>query len=203
VTSIHQKSIKIAAAAASRAHHGQVRKNGKIPSIVHPGRVAERVRFFGGNHVAIIAAWLHDVIEDCDEGNRIVCDTLRQLELPQEQREEIFAIVSALTKNDAIPGKSDRQADTLERINQAPPQAILVKLCDRMDNLYDAWDREQTFLAIYLSLTDQLIDTLFDGAVNHGYVRALETLKALRKTFSAREGGQNLSVHEAQRYDTS
>ena len=167
-----------------RAHHGQFRKDGKTPFIVHPQRVAERVKFFGGNHIGIIAAWLHDVMEDCPEvGEGIVCDTLQQIGLTQQERDEIFAIISALTKNAAIKGKSDRLADTLNRINKAPSQAILVKLCDRMDNLLDEQDRDPQFLTRYLPLTDQLIDTLTDGANKYGYFRALETLKALRKTF--------------------
>jgi (p)ppGpp synthase/HD superfamily hydrolase len=114
----------------------------------------------------------------------IVLDTLRQLDLPQQERDEIYAVILALTKNDDIPGKSERQADTLARVTRAPPQAILVKLCDRIDNLYDAWDREKTFLAIYLPLTDQLIDALSDAAIQHGYTRALEALKELRGSFS-------------------
>jgi len=184
VTSHHEKSIRLAADAASRAHRGQYRKNGKTPFIVHPERVAERVKFFGGDHIGIIAAWLHDVIEDCDEGDTFVFETLQQLELPRHERDEIYTIILALTKNDAISGKSDRLADTLERINRSPPQAILVKLCDRIDNLVDAWDRDEKFLSIYLPLTDQVIDALSDGAMNHGYVRALESLKKLRKTYS-------------------
>jgi hypothetical protein len=71
----------------------------------------------------------------------------------------------------------------LRRINQAPPQAILVKLCDRMDNLEDGRDQGEKFLSVYLPLTDQLIDALSAGAVEHGYQNALEALKAIRKTF--------------------
>jgi len=184
MNSIHKKAIHIAKNAAMQAHHGQFRKDGKTPFIVHPQRVAERVKFFGGNHVGIIAAWLHDIMEDCPGvGEGIVCDTLKQIGLPQQERNEIFAIVSALTKNAAITGKSDRLADTLNRINKAPSQAILVKLCDRMDNLMDEQERDPQFLTRYLPLTDQLIDALADGANKYGYFRALETLKALRKTF--------------------
>jgi (p)ppGpp synthase/HD superfamily hydrolase len=184
MTSIQKKAIKIAADSANLAHRGQFRKDRKTPFIVHPERVAERVKFFGGDHIAIIAAWLHDVIEDCPPfGDQIVQDTLRQIDLPQKEKDEIFAIVSALTKNPTIKGKSDRLADTLNRINHAPAQAILIKLCDRMDNLIDAKDQEPKFLSVYLTLTDQLIVALSDGAINYGYIRALETLKAVRKTY--------------------
>ncbi len=183
MNSIHENAIKIAADTARQAHRGQFRKDGKTPYIIHPQRVAEQVKFFGGDHIGIIAAWLHDVMEDCDGGEGIVRDALQKMELPRQERDEIFAIVSALTKNPVIKGKSQRLADTLERINQAPPQAILVKLCDRMDNVTDARDQGEKFLSVYLALTDQLIVALSDGAMNNGYVRALETLKALRRDY--------------------
>jgi (p)ppGpp synthase/HD superfamily hydrolase len=183
VTPDYHKAVEIATEAASQAHRGQFRKNGKTPFIVHPKRVAELVKFYGGDHIGVIAAWLHDVIEDCDDGENIVRTTLRHTSLPQQEQAEIFAIISALTKNPDIHGKSERLADTLDRINQAPSQAILLKLCDRMDNLIDARDRGHKFLTVYLRMTDQIIDALSDGATNHGYVRALETLQALRKTY--------------------
>jgi hypothetical protein len=123
------------------------------------------------------------VIEDCDDGENIVQTTLRQTNLPKQEQVEIFAIISALTKNPDVHGKSERLADILNRINQAPSQAILLKLCDRMDNLIDVRDRGRKFLSVYLPLTDQIIDALSEGAMNHGYVRALETLLALRKTY--------------------
>ena len=122
-------------------------------------------------------------MEDCDDGVTIVRDTLQKTGLPQEERDEIFVIVSALTKNPAIQEKSERLADTLERINQAPPQAILIKLCDRMGNLVDARDQGKKFLSIYLRCSDQLIDALSDSAMKCGYVRALETLKAVQRTY--------------------
>ena len=184
MTAIHKNAIKTTAGAATRAHRGQFRKDGKTQYILHPQRVAERVKFFGGDHRGIIAAWLHDVMEDCDEGVMIVRDTLQRTGLPQEELDEIFVIVSALTKNPAIAGKSEKLADSLERINKAPSPAILIKLCDRMDNLVDARDQGPEFLSEYLTLTDQLIDALSGGAMKYGYTRALETLKAVRRTYT-------------------
>ncbi|MCX6699331.1 MAG: HD domain-containing protein [Methanomicrobiales archaeon] len=189
--SFENTAIDIAAEAASIAHRGQFRKDGKTPYIVHPKRVAMCVANFGGDHIGIIAAWMHDVMEDCEEGEAIVHDTLQKTDLPQEERDEIFAIVSALTKNDAIKGKSKKLADTLKRINRAPCQAILIKLCDRMDNLVDARDQEQEFLSKYLPRTDQLIDALSDGAMRHGYTKALERLKELRADYSVKNHREN------------
>jgi len=184
MTSVHKHAIQIAKTAATRAHRGQFRKDGKTPYIVHPERVAKRVKFFGGDHIGIIAAWLHDVMEDCEGGERIVREALQQMDLPQAERDEIFSIVSALTKDGAVPGKADRLRDTLDRINRAPPQAVLVKLCDRMDNLEDGRDQGEKFLSIYLPLSDMLIEVLSGRAVECGFRNALETLKTLRRTFS-------------------
>ena len=109
MTSVHQHAIAIARTAATKAHQKQFRKDGKTPYIVHPARVADRVKFFGGSHIGIIAAWLHDVMEDCEGGEAIVRETIRETGLSQQERDEIFAIVSALTKKSGIPVKSKRR----------------------------------------------------------------------------------------------
>ena len=178
-------AIRIARRSATKAHHGQFRKDGKTPYITHPERVARRVKFFGGSHIAVIAAWLHDVMEDVDGGEAIVRETLPQTGLSQDEQDEIFAIVSALTKDPAVKKKSDRLADTLDRVNHAPKEAVLVKLCDRMENLVDARDQGEKFWSVYIPLTDLLITMLAENAVKHGYRNTPGTLKAQRRTFGS------------------
>ena len=73
---MREHAIEIAAKAASEAHRGQTRKDKKTPFIVHPERVAKCVAHYGGNHIGIIAAWLHDVVEDCNDGEVTVLETL-------------------------------------------------------------------------------------------------------------------------------
>jgi hypothetical protein len=43
-----------------------------------------------------------------------------------------------------------------------------VKLCDRIDNVIDARDRDERFLRIYLDLTDDVIEILRDRQINTG-----------------------------------
>ena len=62
---IQQAFVEIAEAVARGAHAGQFDKSG-ADYITHPARVAERVRRQGGADEAVAAAWLHDVLEDCD-----------------------------------------------------------------------------------------------------------------------------------------
>jgi (p)ppGpp synthase/HD superfamily hydrolase len=173
--------IKTAADHASRAHKGQFRKDRKTPYITHPARVAGLAGTFNGSHVAIIAAWLHDVYEDCSPEWIVKTDELiDHLPLPPDEQREIAAIVDALTKKNTIPGKADRLSDSLRRILDAPPEATLVKICDRIDNLLDSADRNGGFTKHYLASTDELIDTLSVRASLNGYETALDILVQIR-----------------------
>jgi len=66
MNSDHLAAIHIVSSEVARAHAGQYRKDGVTPYIVHPARVASLTAYLGGNHIAILSAWLHDVFEDCD-----------------------------------------------------------------------------------------------------------------------------------------
>jgi (p)ppGpp synthase/HD superfamily hydrolase len=175
--------IKTAADHASRAHKGQFRKDRKTPYITHPARVAGLAGTFNGSHIAIIAAWLHDVYEDCSPEWIVKTDELiDHLPLPPDEQREIAAIVDALTKKNTIPGKADRLSDSLRRILDAPPEATLVKICDRIDNLLDSADRNGGFTKHYLASTDELIDTLSVRASLNGYETALDILVQIRNS---------------------
>jgi (p)ppGpp synthase/HD superfamily hydrolase len=175
--------IKTAADHASRAHKGQFRKDRRTPYITHPARVAGLVGTFNGSHVAVIAAWLHDVYEDCSSEWLLKTDELIEgLPLPADERRDIAAIVDALTKKNTIPGKAARLSDSLDRILDAPPEATLVKLCDRIDNLLDSADRNGGFTKRYLASTDEVIDTLSVRASLYGYDAALDILVQIRNT---------------------
>jgi len=175
--------IKTAADHASRAHKGQFRKDRKTPYITHPARVAGLVGTFNGSHVAIIAAWLHDVYEDCSPEWLVRTDKIIDgLPLPPDDRLDIAAIVDALTKKNTIARKSARLSDSIDRILNAPPEATLVKICDRIDNLLDSADRNGGFTKRYLASTDEIIDKLSVRASLYGYDTALGILVQIRNS---------------------
>jgi len=175
--------IKTAADHASRAHKGQFRKDRKTPYITHPARVAGLVGTFNGSHVAIIAAWLHDVYEDCSPEWLVRTDKIIDgLPLPPDDRLDIAAIVDALTKKNTIARKSARLSDSIDRILNAPPEATLVKICDRIDNLLDSADRNGGFPKRYLASTDEIIDKLSVRASLYGYDTALGILVQIRNS---------------------
>jgi len=175
--------IKMAADHASRAHRGQLRKDRKTPYITHPARVAGLVAMFHGSHAAVISAWLHDVYEDCTPEWIMRTDAfVAGLPLPDDDRADISAIVDSMTKKNTIKGKAARLTDSLDRILDAPPEATLVKLCDRIDNLLDSGDRNGGFTKRYLASTDEVIGKLSMRASLYGYTCALDTLVTIRNS---------------------
>jgi (p)ppGpp synthase/HD superfamily hydrolase len=175
--------IKAAADHASQAHKGQLRKDRRTPYITHPARVAALAGMFGGSHVAVVSAWLHDVYEDCTP------DWIRRtdlfidgLPLAGGEKADIAAIVDAMTKKNTIKGKAARLSNSLDRILNAPPEATLVKLCDRIDNLLDSADRNGGFTKRYLISTDEIIGKLEVRASYYGYEPALKLLIGIRNT---------------------
>jgi (p)ppGpp synthase/HD superfamily hydrolase len=174
----HLTSIKIASDDAAVAHRHQFRKDKSTPYFVHLARVAMLVSRYGGSPPGIIAAWLHDVQEDCEDGARIVEASLEKMPISLREKAGIQDMIDALTKNPSISNKRERLTDSLYRIRNAPPEATLVKLCDRIDNVIDARDRDERFLRIYLDLTGDVIEILRERAYRYEYGAALEELVA-------------------------
>lgn len=76
---------------ATEAHKTQCRKDGVTPYIVHPEAVANLLKSIGIEDDNILcAAWLHDVVEDCD----LTIDFIEK-----EFNPEIARLVKALTRD--------------------------------------------------------------------------------------------------------
>ncbi len=114
---------------AARAHRNQIRKDGRTPYFAHPVRVALTVRVVFGcdDPVALLAALLHDTIEDTTTDYDDIADRFGA---------EVATCVATLTKNMALP-ESPREAAYDAQLAAGPWQARLVKLADQFDNLSD------------------------------------------------------------------
>lgn len=117
-----------AAQFASFYHKGQVRKYSNKPYITHPIRVAGRVATHkNATEVMVAAAYLHDVIEDC---NASYGDIFNYFE------EEVADLVLELTNDkNAVGNRAKRKADQRAKIQASSYEAKLIKLIDRIDNL--------------------------------------------------------------------
>jgi (p)ppGpp synthase/HD superfamily hydrolase len=111
---------------AEQAHSGQTRKGaGAEPYVIHLAEVAELVTRFGGSETAILAAWLHDTVEDC---------TVTRADLVAMFGEAVAAVVMELTDNKSLP-KPERKRLQIVNAPHKSPEAALVKLCDKMSNV--------------------------------------------------------------------
>lgn len=115
---------------ADQAHHGQVRKSGE-PYILHPLAVAEILVNMQMDVTSIIAALLHDVVED----------TTVSLDIVEKQFGKTCAmLVDGLTKLEKIKFKSkeEQQNENYRKMFVAMAQdirVILIKLADRLHNM--------------------------------------------------------------------
>ena len=114
---------------AAQAHSSQYRKGTKIPYIVHPVHVAAILGRYGFPDHVLVAALLHDVVED---GNV----SLESIE--EDFGLSVAAIVGTLTerKRDASgPIRwEERRAEALERLKSSDVEAAVVKAADTLHN---------------------------------------------------------------------
>ncbi len=122
--------IKRAYDFASEAHKGQKRSSGE-DYIIHPCAVVEILADFGFDSSTVIAAFLHDVLEDTP----VTYD-----ELKEQFGEEICNLVEGVTKLDKIRflDKEEAQAENFRKIFVAMAKdlrVIIIKLADRLHNM--------------------------------------------------------------------
>ncbi|MGB8939450.1 MAG: HD domain-containing protein [Streptomyces sp.] len=111
--------VQVAEDIARRAHAGQLDKSG-VDYITHPARVAAGVASHGGDDTAVAAAWLHDVLEDCD----VTAGDLLEAGIPAP----VIEAVRAVTKTEG-----ETLEDYCARV-RANPVGMLVKRADIEDN---------------------------------------------------------------------
>lgn len=119
--------VEAAASWAREAHAGQTYGDG-LPYTYHLEKVVEVVRDFGGDHRFQIAAWLHDIVEDC------MLDLDPKARVDQVE-ERCGTLVAKMVW--AVSGFGDtrreRNADQYAKI-AAFPLSAAVKYADRIAN---------------------------------------------------------------------
>lgn len=122
--------IQKAFQASSNAHAGQHRVSGD-PYITHPLEVAMIIADLEMDTSSIIAALLHDTIEDT---------TFTQEEITKEFGDEVAMLVIGLTKLEKLKfqTRQEQQAENLRKMFLAMSKdirVILIKLADRLHNM--------------------------------------------------------------------
>ena len=115
---------------AYNAHKGQKRVSG-LDYIYHPISVAYILVEMGMDSASVVAAILHDIIEDTK---------VTQNDLKQMFGKEIATLVEGVTKFKKIPSSSreEQQAEDIKKVLRATShdlRVIMIKLADRLQNM--------------------------------------------------------------------
>ncbi len=124
------EQIRLAYRFADQAHLGQLRNNGE-PYITHPIAVAAQCAEWKLDAQALMAALLHDSLEDCG---------VTKIELIERFGSPVAELVDGLTKLDKLHfnTREESQAESFRKMLLAMARdvrVILIKLADRSHNM--------------------------------------------------------------------
>ncbi len=128
---INMRKVEYAYLFAKEVHEGQKRRSGE-PYIIHPVEVARIVCKAGGDENMIIAALLHDVIEDGKDPEKIGNEIYHQF------GGDVFYLVQALSKDGNYKDKEIRDKEAFNQLKKAAETDIsvfLIKLADLIHNM--------------------------------------------------------------------
>jgi len=124
------EQVRLAYRFADEAHLGQLRNNGE-PYITHPIAVAAQCAEWKLDVQALMAALLHDALEDCG---------VTKIELIEKFGSPVAELVDGLTKLDKLQfnTREENQAESFRKMLLAMARdvrVILIKLADRSHNM--------------------------------------------------------------------
>lgn len=157
---------------ANECHYNQVRKYSGLPYIIHPMRVMGEVAFYTNNIDVLMAAVLHDIIEDCGI-------TYEQIKLfLGETTANLVQELTNPSKGSKEP-REIRKAMDREHIKQASYWAKVIKAIDRTDNLRDMYSAPKDFLKKYCYESNLLVGVLYEvpSPIFNALLSEIEKLK--------------------------
>lgn len=165
-----QQQIDNAVDFATRKHTGQTQRTNGEPYVNHCIRVANTVQPYTKNINVILAAILHDTLEDTDTTYQELINTFDK---------EVACLVLFLTNNkddmDSAGGKAPYLA---KRINLLSEDALLIKLADRLDNISDLGDDEKSCL--YREQTRYVfLEMLWTNGLPPGHLALIEKIRLI------------------------
>ena len=116
---------------AKEAHKTQFRKASGEPYVIHPIEVATILAEIKSDQESIVAALLHDVVEDC---------AVTEEDLATQFGSEVSLLVSGVTKMDQVKyvSKTEAMAETYRKMffhMSEDVRVLLIKIADRLHNL--------------------------------------------------------------------
>lgn len=127
---------------ATQAHGNQTRKWSDLPYITHPIAVSEIVRSVPHTEEMLVAAVLHDVVEDTD----VTLDQVRT-----EFGDTVAELVYYVTKI-AVPSDGNRKVRKridADHYATGPAESQTIKVADILDNTVDTYKKDPKFWSVY------------------------------------------------------
>lgn len=122
-----EKIIELSKEYCINSHRNIFRKNGN-PYHEHPLRVGDMVSNYTDDLDVIVSSYLHDVL---DNGNGNEKDILNLF------NERVLDLIKELTNDREMIKIQGKKKYLINKINNMSDDSLLIKLCDRYDNLTD------------------------------------------------------------------
>lgn len=141
---IHNIRIEQAIRAAAVLHEGQFRRGQRVPYVSHLFAVALIVYTYTKDEDTIIAALLHDTLEDTE---------YKPEELREDFGDNVLKIVRAVTEPLDEQDWHTRKANYIQQLKSAPAEALCIAAADKIHNMQcamqDFKDIPQKFAATF------------------------------------------------------
>lgn len=157
---------------AHELHRKQLRKGTRIPYVVHLMSVAALVAENGGTETQVVAALLHDAVED--QGGEPTAQRIKREFGPNVYR-IVMGCTDSVTQNpeEKLPWEERKKA-YLAHLESAPPEMRLVSAADKVHNArsinadlrahgQDVWDKFKGGREGTLWYYKSLVKTLREG----------------------------------------
>ena len=190
--------INHALAFAAKHHDQQVRKGTRLPYLTHPANVAIILTRYGCDETTVVAAILHDVIEDC-----VTKDYSREMleeRIASKFGMDVLDTVLAVThRNHDDDGNEftpeEKKQDYLDRLGRANERARWVCAADKLHNAHSilsdlrrtqfpesVWTRfkggRESAIRWYRQVYDRLREVGFHAPIMDELREAVEGLEA-------------------------
>ncbi len=154
--SVKFPALHVAIEFATHAHFGQDRKYTEIPYISHPINVMEIVRTVTDDEHMLIAAVLHDVVEDTPT-------TIEQINA--KFGEQVALLVADLTdvSKSTDGNREQRKKKDREHTASACPDAKTIKLADLIHNAESIVRHDEHFAKVFMREKQALLQVLKEG----------------------------------------
>lgn len=124
-----EMSLEDAIEFATQMHQGQIRKGDQKPYVVHPMAVYSILKSFNiKDKILLVAAWLHDTIEDTKATYNII---------KRKFNKDVANLVQGLSSDKKGIEREGKEVYLLKKMLQMSNNELTLKLADRLHNVSD------------------------------------------------------------------